>query len=127
MATCIDMGTCWSDLVYLASPYTSVKHTGLTAEIEQAGRFEEVSRMAGHLMAKGLKVFCPIAHSHPIALYSKLPPTDGDFWINQDLAVLQHCKRLLVYKMPGWEESRGVKMEIEFAERNNIPVEYLEY
>lgn len=117
-----------SDLVYLASPYTSYQKGQLIGRhIEQEHRFRQVSAKAGQLMEQGMKVFCPIAHSHPIALYSGINPTDGDFWINQDLAVLEHCDKLLVYKMPGWEQSRGVKMEIAFAEAHAIPVEYLEF
>lgn len=115
-----------TDLIYLASPYTSFSSQH-NAAAEQEARFKQVSSMAGQLMEQGMKVFCPIAHSHPIAKYSGINPTDGDFWINQDLAILEHCNKLIVYKMPGWEQSRGVKMEIEFANKHSIPVEYLEF
>lgn len=115
-----------NNLTYVASPYTSSK-SGILAEMEQHLRFECVSDMAGRLMAQGHKVFCPISHSHPIAKYSGINPTDADFWIEQDLAVLAHCSRLLVYKMPGWEQSNGIKREVAFANEHSIPVEYLEF
>jgi hypothetical protein len=108
------------DLVYLASPYSKYP----------AGReiaFREVSRKAAELMNLGYNIFCPIAHSHPVDVYGTIEDNSHAFWLKQDFAVLQHCKLLLVYTMPGWKDSYGVNAEMEFANKINIPIMYISY
>lgn len=114
-----------SNLIYLASPYSAFEGGRAQAAIT-------VTRKAASLMKEGYKVFCPIAHSHFIEDISFLygdwtDREDGDFWLEQDFAVLQHCAELWVYMMPGWDTSYGVGKEIEFANKNNIKVKYIEY
>lgn len=107
------------NLTYLASPYS--KYHGGRHEA-----FTKVSHKAAQLMMAGENIFCPIAHSHPIEKYGMKTDQDGDFWLNQDFAVLQHCNKVKVYRMHGWDESIGVKREIEFANERGIPVEYID-
>lgn len=108
-------------MIYLASPYTAP-----TAK-ERERRFITVCKKAAELMQSGEEVFCPIAHSHPIEKYGMSERQSGDWWLKQDFAVLEHCKKLVVYMMPGWDKSYGIKREIDFAELMGIPVEYVEY
>jgi len=114
--------------LYLASPY-SVK---IPLSEQQAAklrkrRFEAVCKYAAKLMKQGELVFCPIAHSHPIEVLG-MPGevNDGDFWLKQDFAVLQFCKELRVLCLEGWEQSDGIRREIEFAHELNIPVTYVQ-
>jgi hypothetical protein len=106
-------------LTYLASPYSAP-----TAK-QRKQRFKQVCRKAAALMLNGEEIFCPIAHSHPIEVEGMDEIKDGEFWLKQDFAVLEHCKHMYVYCMPGWEQSKGIKREIEFAEMKNIPVTYI--
>lgn len=107
-------------LTYLASPYSKYPHGRDAA-------FYEASKKAAELMLQGKKIFCPIAHSHAIeTLGMKGEIKDGDFWLEQDFAVLGMCKELIVYKMQGWDTSYGVAAEIDFAHEHNIPVSYIE-
>jgi len=107
-------------LTYLASPYSKYP-----LGREQA--FKEVCKKAADLMDDGYEIFCPIAHSHPIEKIGMIGTRDGDYWLKQDMSVLQHCKKLIVYMMPGWDTSYGVNKEVEFAKNNNIEVEFLPY
>lgn len=107
-------------LVYLASPYS--KYPG-----GRSAAFMDACEMAAKLMNRGYNVFCPIAHSHSIEVTSFTDIKDGDWWLEQDFAILKKCDRLLVYKMPGWDVSYGVNAEITFAKNNNIPIDYLPY
>jgi hypothetical protein len=50
----------------------------------------------------------------------------GDFWLDQDLDILSRCNELVVYRMKDWEQSRGIKREIAFAEDRGIPVRYID-
>jgi hypothetical protein len=110
-----------SKLIYLASPYS--KYPG-----GRNAAFVVACDKAAELMLQGTKVFCPIAHSHPIEdIGMDGVIQDGDFWLSQDFAVLSRCDELWVYKMPGWDVSYGVGKEIDFAVENGIPIKYLEY
>jgi hypothetical protein len=114
------METFMSKLIYLASPYSKYPQGKVAA-------FEAVCEKAAEMMLMGDLVFCPIAHSHPIEDIGMVDIQPGNFWLKQDFAVLERCDELAVYKMPSWEESYGVRKEIEFAQKNNIPVTYIEY
>lgn len=113
---------------YLASPYSVVQPiSSQQAVVLRNSRYRRVCKMAAKLMKEGKKIFCPIAHSHPIETIG-MPGElqSGDFWLDQDFAILKHANELIVYKMDGWDKSKGVLREIEFAKENNIPVVYLE-
>ena len=107
-------------LTYLASPYSAP-----TAR-QRTMRYKKVCKKAAELMEKGELIFCPIAHSHPIETIGMADRKSGDWWLRQDFAILEKCSKLLVYKMKGWENSYGIKREIDFAELAGIPVEYIE-
>ncbi len=106
-------------LIYLACPY-SHDDPGV-----RLARFDAVNKAAAKLMSKGEFVYSPISHTHPIALVGDLP-LDWQYWQNFDRVFLEHCIKVVVLKLDGWELSAGVKGEIAIAEELGIPVEYLE-
>jgi len=102
--------------IYVACPYSHP---------DQAVREERVlaaDKYAAKLMERGHIVFSPLSHSHPISKHCKVDPTDHDFWLRQDLAWLKACHRMHVLCLDGWQESKGVKEEIEEALKRKIPV-----
>lgn len=107
-------------MTYLASPYSHPE-----AEVMER-RFNQVCYVAGAMMASGELVYSPIAHTHPIAVRCELP-RGWDFWERFDRRMLSASSRLLVVKMSGWEESKGIAGEIAIAKEMGIPVEYLDY
>jgi hypothetical protein len=107
--------------IYLASPYS---HTDPAVT---HARFKAACRAAAKLMGDGHAVFSPIAHSHVVA--DELPDAlrlDHEFWMAQDLPILERCERVIVLKLDGWLKSRGVGREILHAVQHGIPVEYME-
>lgn len=106
--------------IYLATPYSHPDK-----EIREK-RYIHACQIAGKLMRQGEKVFCPIAHSHPIETVGMSERQSADFWLDQDFAILKHAEMLMVCMMPGWAESHGVNEEINFAHTNKIPVCYIE-
>jgi hypothetical protein len=54
-------------------------------------------------------------------------PGDFEFWKNYNFKMLSAASDMWVLKLPGWEESKGVAGEIEFAASNSIPITYIEY
>lgn len=107
-------------LHYLASPYSQYQQGH-----EQA--FLDAALSAAMLLKRGMHVFSPICHSHPIAVHGHIDKVDHDFWLRLDIAILDECDSLLVLMMPGWNESRGVKAEIDHAEATGKPISYLSW
>lgn len=106
-------------LVYLATPYTKYRDG-----IECA--FKDAAALAARLLREGVKVYSPIAHTHPIAIYGNLDPLDHKIWMPFDEAMMTASAALLVANLPGWRESYGVAHEIEFFTNAGKPVFYLE-
>jgi hypothetical protein len=107
------------NITYLASPYSHRDPDVMAA------RYRAVVREAARMMRQGEVVYCPIGHSHEIGL--EMPAgmnKDHDFWMKQCIPLLAHSSKLVVYCIPGWEESRGVTEEIHLANRLGIPVKY---
>ena len=88
-------------------------------------RYERVTEAAALLVREGFNsVYSPITHTHPID-YHLAGRQSHDFWVNTfDAAFLVNSKILMVLMLPGWEDSKGIKMEIEMAIKENIPVVY---
>ena len=51
--------------------------------------------------------------------------TDWAAWKAYAEALILKSSKVRVIKVHGWDQSEGVKGEIEFAEANGIPVEYV--
>ena len=97
--------------IYLACPYS---HPDLHVRL---WRVNQVNRKAAELMMHGNLVFSPLSHSHPISNYCTVDPCDHDFWLRQDLWILDICDEMHILCLPGWDESKGIKTEIEHAQK----------
>jgi len=106
--------------IYLAAPYS---HPEVHV---REWRVRRVDKKAAELMMEGNLVFSPLSHSHPISKHCTVDPCDHDFWLRQDLWVLDICDEMHVLCLPGWDESRGIQTEIEHAESKEIKVVYCE-
>ncbi len=102
-------------LAYLATPYSKY-HLG----ISQA--FIDAAKLAARLMLSGIKVYSPIAHTHPIATYGRIDPHDHAIWLPFDEAMMTVCNTLIVAHMEGWDQSFGISCEIEFFEKARKPI-----
>jgi sugar phosphate isomerase/epimerase len=104
--------------IYLASPYSHQDPA-----VREA-RWRAVCAVAARLMGAGLYVYSPIAHTHPIAEAGDLPK-GWDYWQGFDRAMLAHAKELWVVTMEGWDQSAGVKAEVEIAQELGLPVSHI--
>ena len=105
-----DGDLCGFSLVYLATPYSKYPQGRQLA-------FRHASALAARLLEAGVKVYSPIAHTHPLAEYSGLDPLDHEIWLPFDEAMMSAADALCVAHMEGWSESFGVQHEIKvFAE-----------
>ena len=104
-------------LIYLASPYTH------DIKAMQQARFDMACKAAAWLMRNGLTIISPIAHSHPIARYGL--PDDLEFWMRQDLPILNACKGMIVLTLPGGGQSKGVIAELQIAVEDHKPIWFM--
>lgn len=106
---------------YLATPYSKYG-PGLYAA------FLDACDAAGRLLSeRGIKTYSPIAECHAIAQTCHLDPRDEMIWVPFLAPKIAAAHGLLVVKMPGWDESKGVTHEIAEFKRQGKPVHYLEW
>jgi hypothetical protein len=103
-------------LCYLATPYSKYKGGDL------ALAFQDAAALAASLLIEGIKVYSPIAHTHPLAVFSHLDPLDHSIWLPFDEAMMEAADALIVAHMDGWEESFGIAHEIKKFVADGKPI-----
>jgi len=103
---------------YLATPYS--KYPG---GIKKA--WEMACGIAAWFIRQGVHVYCPIAHTHPIAIHGALDPYDHDLWMALDEKMMAQAHGLIVAQMDGWQRSHGIGLETAYFEKAGKPVRYL--
>ena len=106
-------------MIYLASPYSDLN------EGVVAARAEATAATMGGLLWQGHHVFSPITMCHHVTAEYGLP-TDFDFWREFNFDMIRHAVALWVLTLEGWQGSRGVTAETDFAQRIGVPVRYIE-
>lgn len=104
---------------YLATPYS--KYPG---GIEEA--FKVACRAAADLIRAGVRVYSPIAHTHPIAIHGEINPYAHEIWLPADEPFMRAARGLIVLRAESWERSHGVGVEIETFRKMERPVVYMD-
>ncbi len=89
--------------------------------------FVEAAKIAASLLKRGIRVYSPIAHTHPIAIHGGLDPLDHTIWLPADGPLMEAAVGLIVVKMTDWRESRGIQEEIKQFHMDGKPVMYMEW
>jgi len=105
--------------LYLAAPYSDPD------PVVRRYRVDMANRKAAELMMQGFLVFSPLSHSHPVSKYCDVDPCDNDFWLKQDLWILEICNEMRILCLPGYQESKGIQIEKEYAKQLGKPVVYI--
>ena len=105
-------------LIYLASPYAHE-----SAAVREA-RLEAVRHVCGRLVNEGRIVLSPMVYLGELAAKGVHPPQG---WYAFDLQLLARCDELLVIQLPGWEDSKGVLVEIAGAQARGMPVRLMSF
>lgn len=107
--------------VYLAAPYSHKN-----PDVREA-RATVIGQMCAKLMLEGNVVFSPITHSHALIDVIPFEERTWEFFKWQDFSHIETCQELIVFCIPGWEDSRGVKDEISKARELGIKISFREY
>ena len=106
------------DYWYLGTPYSKYPDG-----IEEA--FKLACQQAALLIKAGIKVYSPIAHTHPIAIHGGMDPHDHGLWIPADLPFMRNAYGLIVLMANGWKESKGLSIEIDDFTKDGKPIVYM--
>lgn len=107
-----------SKLIYLASPFTSDQKNVEDVRIVANYLVMELFMDSKHL------VYSPLAHGYHYSEICKIEKT-WEYWRDHCLGMLAKSDFMCVLALEGWEDSVGLKTEIEFAKECEIPVEFL--
>ena len=108
-------------IIYVASPYSSSLSGDLKLR-QQEDRFARVRDFVLHQAnAENLLIYSPIVYAHNLAQRGSLP-TDAEFWYNFNIGVLRKSEALFLLRIPGWDTSKGVTLELNAAKIMAIPV-----
>lgn len=103
-------------LVYLAGPYSDPDPAIIAARM---GAFSGVH---ARLILEGVFSVSPLLN-HFIAKKGDVPG-DWTFWQGYSEALLSVADELRVIRLPGWETSAGVRGELAYARRIELPVTF---
>ena len=106
-------------IYYLASPYT---HDDPNIINE---RYEKIEKVATVLLIEGYILYEPIVSNHHKSKKYELP-SNFEFWKRSNDAFIEKCDGLIVCKLEGWENSKGVKNEIDIAKKLNKDIYYID-
>lgn len=101
--------------LYLASPYTHPDPS-----IRQL-RFEEAERALSWMLKQNIWTYSPIVHCHQMALRNNLP-TNYEFWHEYNCAMIRASEGLAILQIEGWELSKGMKAEVDYAEELRLSI-----
>jgi hypothetical protein len=96
---------------YLAGPYSDDPDT----------RYHQHMEATALLANSGLNIFSTIIHNHPMARKYAMP-TDADFWKGYNFSLIDKSNGIILYQLPTWKESRGVRDEILHCQMRALPV-----
>lgn len=107
---------------YLCTPYSKYE-----AGREQA--YLDAAKMTMYLQENSIHLYCPIVHSHtPNKFVSNTKLNNNhDFWLTIDKKFVKHSRGLIVCKMQGWNESKGISIEIDYAKELGLPILYTNF
>jgi hypothetical protein len=103
-------------MIYIASPYTSPQPGIVNFRVAETRRY-----CAWLFSQHGLHPYSPIVHWHDICTAHDLP-TDAHSWIAANRSALRRCDGVHVLQLPGWQESAGVTLELEWARAIGLPL-----
>ena len=114
-------------LEYLATPYEPHLKVGKAVReiIVRARTAAAITCAAQRIHHAKTLVYSPIAHSHALDVehfnrYGK--KVSYETWIEMDKRFFPIMDRLVVAKLPGWDKSKGIAIEIEDFEKQGKEV-----
>lgn len=103
-------------MIYLSIPYTGCEDSSFRVSCVALEK----------LIRAGNTAISTVVCGHAMERQNRITKSDHDLWLGYDLKLLHYCDTLAVITLDGWEDSAGVKAEIDEAERLGVPIVYLD-
>lgn len=87
---------------------------------------EAAARCAAALIDRGVNVYSPIVHSHPIGALVKSFDQRDNAWLTIELAFMRPAKGLIVMKLASWDCSRGISWEKQWFSERGLPIYHID-
>lgn len=101
-------------MIYLASPYThpdsSIRHK----------RAAQAARAAQQLARAGYAVFAPVPYS--VSVIGEETLKTHKEWLEFDVTFLAFSDEMVILAIDGWDRSKGIYDEVQFALRFTLPI-----
>lgn len=106
-----------SGLIYLASPYWHE-----SPQVRARRAHDVTFAAAWYTRHKREAIYSPIAYNVMLKGLVDMDHIDHQGWLELDAPFLRRASTVIVLKLDGWEQSRGIKWELEMARQLYIPV-----
>jgi hypothetical protein len=83
---------------------------------------EQACQEAARLLVAGVKVYSPIAHSHPIAEHGHIDPYSHAIWLNADAPMMECACGMIQLRASCWDISFGMEEERKFFAGRRLPI-----
>jgi len=123
-------------MIYVASPYSSpikdsyrymtVIEMAHKTKVLMENRYLAAMKYVAKNLKEGKNYFSPIVYTHEMA-HGHCLPKDFKFWQEINHRYLEACSELHVLMLEGWEDSAGVKDEINYAITHGMGIKYIEW
>ncbi len=99
-------------VIYIAGRYRDER-----GEFYVRCNIREAERAALFVWMNGGVAMCPHKNTAGLGGAHGIPDST---WLDGDLELLDRCDA--IWPIPGWESSSGTRREVDFAEKNDIPI-----
>lgn len=107
-------------MIYIAQPYSHP-----SPEVRQQRYKYAIAATAYIMMHEGQHTpYSPIVAFHEVAIRFNLPK-DFPYWMEHNFRVLAKCDKLYALMLEGYEDSKGMGVEMAYARSAGIPITYL--
>lgn len=107
-------------MVYVAAPYSNI--------VNKPALMRSIAKFCGEYMIAhpGEYAITGLVHHYACEDNPTLG-TDYQFWETFCQGFIQRCDKVVVLKIDGWETSKGVAAEIDYATHLGRPVEFVDW
>lgn len=109
-----------SKLIYVASAYSDPDKNRVQL------RMNKFSSVMAALIENRIHPVSPLLNHYMDGIVKINFPLTWDWWEEYSRLLLSRCDHMVVIVGPGWENSTGVKGEMDLAKELNIPITFVD-
>jgi hypothetical protein len=105
---------------YISNPYNGTDE-------QKEERAQIAAAVCAKLIKMGIHAWSPIVHNHAMMKFNQFTLEERrSLILNFDFSLLKSARGMILITIDGWEQSYGVRAEIELCQKLSIPIKYLD-